>query len=250
MRFVMWIAGLTLAVSLAACAGDEATDGSPTEAETTGPASTSAQAENATVPPDRTLTSTPRIARFDADSVWEPDYDLIAGVCGVDRNSLAPDLHEGQAECIAQAMTENGASPTAMAFLEETGQFLISFEEHGIVDAGLASALWYNMSRPDIVFLNSVPSDILFVSQVTPSLWERDERYAAVIQRALDAFDERVAIWYEYSFLTPLDEGEFLISYPLQACRPCEVRARVQVRLSFDVYGVLVAQELLPPILQ
>lgn len=235
---------MTITVTLG-CGGDD-DDSEDASATPVPDATTPVASQVQTETPTPTPTATPA-GRWDASAVYEPDYEIIGSACGEEPFLLNPSTDDGQRSCILQVMRESNASQQAVEFFEETSQFLVAFEEAGRVDFGAASAAWFNMSRPMPLFLNARP-DILDVSQVIPTVWEQDERYAAIVQQASDFYDESIGVWPEYATITPLENEEFLVSYPLHSCRACEPRARLQVRLTFDTHGVLIDQSLLPPI--
>lgn len=236
------VGALVAAAVTVGCAGDDAKDASPTLVPpATTPAATQVRTSTP-VPP----TAAPA-GRWDGSAVYLADNEILQSACGREAFALNPSIDGGQGTCILQAMAESNAGQPAMEFFRETSQFLTTFEEAGSVDFGAASAPWFNMSRPSPIFLNAQP-DILGVSQVVPAVWEQDERYAAIVQRALDVYGERIGVWAEYARITSLGNEEFLVSYPLQSCRACAIRARLEVRLTFDTDGVLIDQAVLPPV--
>jgi hypothetical protein len=181
---------------------------------------------------------------FDSRAVWEvrPDDSLWKEVCG---GSIVQ-VREGD-PCIYEVMQKAGANPEAIDFLRRYGYFLEEFEEKGKVDYGIGSAPWINMGRPTFqLALNGFPA-LQEISGLIPDNWDKDPRYAEVLQREPNSFP-----WSQYGGIDstrrgPNDSMIWTMSFRLAPCRACPDSALIAIDIEWDKNGALGKVTLLPP---
>jgi hypothetical protein len=150
-------------------------------------------------------------------------------------------------------MQAAGAHAQAIAFLQEYGYFLASFEELGTVDFGRGYAPWFNMGRPDqVLLLNGIPSNVeLNVwlqrhdDQMRSSTAPPAESYAALMNQVPQPFAS-----VDRSRLAGAvagNDGQVLtIEVALQTCRACEPVGYMPVEIVISRGGMMIDTRLLP----
>ena len=120
---------------------------------------------------------------YSAESIWDWSqyFTALPEKCPTPAwFDMRPNERVEDAECVAAAMRDWGASESAIQFFETTGQFLQSFDENGRIDSGLASSPWVNDGRGEAVLLNGSPSAMLISSVIGNATqgWQTQPGYA------------------------------------------------------------------------
>jgi len=189
---------------------------------------------------------------YSADSVWDWSqyFTALPEKCPTPAwFDMKPNEREEDALCVAAAMRDWGASDSAVQFWQETGQFLVSFDEAGRLDTGLASSPWVNDGRGEAVLVNGSPSAML-ISQVVGNAtegWQSQPAYAELSRSAPNA-----SAWPEYSAfidtkMLPNGNQELVAWFDMRDCRDCPTVAHMPFTLRFDPAGALIGVERLAP---
>jgi len=193
------------------------------------------------------------VGPYSTDSTWDwtQYFTALPEKCPTPAwFDMRPNENPDDAACVAAAMRDWGASDSAVQFWTENGQFLVSFDEAGRLDTGLASSPWVNDGRGEAVLVNGSPSAML-ISQIVGSGtegWQAQPAYAELSRSAPNAS----ASWPEYTAFVDTkmlpDGGQQLVAwFDMRDCRDCPTVAHMPFTLRFDANGVLVGTERLPP---
>ena len=120
--------------------------------------------------------------------------------------------------------------------------FLSAFEERGRVDTGYVAAPWFDMSRPQPVFLGSDPPMLMF-DDVLPSTWQATN---ASFVSAVGGAPWTTYAKVETATATPGGQ-RLVISYPLRQCRACGDLGYLRLQVDFDAAGNMVGRTFLAP---
>jgi len=190
---------------------------------------------------------------YSADSVWDwtQYFTALPEKCPTPAwFDMRPNERQEDHDCIKAAMREWGASDSAARFWDETGQFLVSFDEAGRLDTGLASSPWVNDGRGEAVLVNGSPPAMLISQMVGNATegWQSQPGYADLSQSAPNAS----ASWTEYtafidSKMLPNGNQEVVAWYDMRDCRDCPTVAHMPFTLRFDPAGALIGVERLAP---
>ena len=158
-------------------------------------------------------------------------------------------------DCIVAVMQAAGATPDAIAFLQELGYFLSDFEELGAIDFGRGAAPWFNMGRlQQVLFLNGMPYAIEVTDTIrlhyerlrSPGMGSDKASYAEVM--GTSQFPP--GVWSTRARLasSELRNGAQVITLdvPFYMCSACDLLGYMPVEFLFSLTGILLQSTLLP----
>jgi hypothetical protein len=223
------------------CSGDDepvtATALAPVATSTTapGPAQTApapaATATQAAVAPSPTVVVTAEAGAIGPEAIVDP-FEVIQAMF-----SSCQSMQD--TACLDRVVSEAELPGAAEAFWQQHEAFLVAFEEHGAVDFGGVSSPFYNMARPEPVFLNG-GFGLLDAGEVVPAEWQKERSYGEVADAV--AFVEYAGL---VEATTDGSRQVFVLQIPLQDCRACEILAYLNLQVSFDS-GALDGVDVLP----
>jgi hypothetical protein len=232
---------LAFAVSAIVVIGCQGLNSTPT------PTATPQARANLTATPSPTLSATststlspaPPSGRIGPDAIWVGDV-LELHHCPL----------EGRVQCVTDMMQRSGASAAAIRFFRETGAFLASFREMGLVDMAVLGDPWRANDNSWPALVNGTPDIVVpeapLTFDVPGAVPPQYEPFARLLSRpwvwqAPEAVFEGVA---------PAPGGGivFTFRFPIKdGCHACDTGYWARAAFDFGPDGTFLGPELLPP---
>ena len=199
-----------------------------------------------------TSRSTEAVDRFGPSAVWQflasPESQNTDVFTALQQCGAPPD---GNA-CVMDIMQDTDASRASIEFFQETGWFMIDYEDFGRIDLGTILLPWRANANQQYVLLNGDP-DIVFVEDTAAELSFTDDPSYGDLTAAIEAATPpngapSAALEisagdnaFEDEFDLPIDGQQFVFQFEIvDGCRACGTGYNERIAYDFSQQGVFI----------